>query len=103
MTFCLTLTKSSNLIPSSDTTKESLEKIIGEMAKMDSELREVKKKMCTSTAPVGESRNEGYLNLKIKVILLIRIFSRSQHVLYVRERGHRILRDSVFQFKQFLE
>ena len=59
MTFCLTLTKSSNIIPSSDTTKESLEKIIGEMAKMDSELKEVKKKMCTSTAPVGESRNEG--------------------------------------------
>ena len=103
MTFCLTLTKSSNIIPSSDTTKESLEKIIGEMAKMDSELKEVKKKMCTSTGPVGESRNEGYLNFKIKVILLNRIFSRSQHVLYVRERGHRILRDSVFQFKQFLE
>ena len=86
MTFCLTLTKSSNIIPSSDTTKESLEKIIGEMAKMDSELKEVKKKMCTSTASVGESRNEGYLNFKIKVILLIRIFSRSQHILYVRER-----------------
>ena len=44
MTFCLTLTKSSNVIQSSDTTKESLEKIIGEMAKMDSEL-EKKKKM----------------------------------------------------------
>ena len=72
------------------------------MAKMDSELKEVKKKMCTSTAPVGESRNEGYLNFKIKVILLNRIFSRSQHVLYVRERSS-ILRDSVFQFKQFLE
>ena len=86
MTFCLTLTKSSNIIPSSDSTKESLEKIIGEMAKMDNELKEVKKKMCTLTAPVGESRNEGYLNFKIKVILLNRIFSRSQHVLYVRER-----------------
>ena len=56
------------------------------MAKMDNELKEVKKKMCTLTAPVGESRNEGYLNFKIKVILLNRIFSRSQHVLYVRER-----------------
>ena len=56
------------------------------MAKMDSELKEVKKKMCTSTAPVRESRNEGYLNFEIKVILLNRIFSRSQHVLYVRER-----------------
>ena len=86
MTFCLTLTKSSNIIPSSDTTKESLEKIIGEMAKMDGELKEVKKKMCTSAAPVRESRNEGYLNFEIKVILLNRIFSRSQHVLYVRER-----------------
>ena len=42
MTFCLN--KSSNVIPSSDITKESLEKIIGEMAKMDSEL-EKKKKM----------------------------------------------------------
>ena len=83
MTFCLTLTKSSNVIPSSDITKESLEKIIGEMAKMDSELKEVKKKMCTSTAPVRESRNEGHLNFEIKVILLNRIFSRSQYVLYV--------------------
>ena len=72
------------------------------MAKMDSELKEVKEKLCTLAAPVGESKNEGQLNYKIKVILLNCKFSRSKHVLYVREI---ILsyRDSVFQFKQSLE
>ena len=45
----VTLTQT-NVILSSDTTKLSLEKLIGEIAKMDSELKEVKEKMCTSTA-----------------------------------------------------
>ena len=47
------------------------------MAKMDSELKEVKEKLCTLAAPVGESKNEGQLNHTIKVILLNRKFSRS--------------------------
>ena len=54
---------------------------------MDSELKEVKEKLCTLEAPVGESKNEGQLNHTIKVILLNRKFSRSKHVLYVRERS----------------
>ena len=58
-----------------------------EMAKMDTELKEVKEKLCTLAAPVGESKNEGQLNYTIKVILLNRKFSRSKHVLYVRERS----------------
>ena len=29
------------------------------MAKMDSELKEVKEKLCTLAAPVGESKGEG--------------------------------------------
>ena len=72
------------------------------MAKMDSELKEVREKLSTLAAPVGESKNEGQLNYTIKFILLNRKFSRSKHVLYVREI---ILsyRDSVFQFKQSLE
>ena len=41
------------------------------MAKMDSELKEVKGKLCTLAAPVGESK-EGQLNYTIKVILLNR-------------------------------
>ena len=49
------------------------------MAKMDSELKEVKEKLCTLATPVGESKNEGQLNYTIKVILLNRKFSRSQH------------------------
>ena len=57
------------------------------MAKMDSELKEVKEKLCTLAAPVGESKNEGQLNHTIKVILLNRKFSRSKHVLYIRERS----------------
>ena len=48
-----------------------------EMAKMDSELKEVKGKLCTLAAPVGESKDEGQLNYTI--------VSRSKHVLYVRE------------------
>ena len=57
------------------------------MAKMDIELKEVKEKLCTLATPVGESKNEGQLNYTIKVILLNRKFSRSKHVLYVRERS----------------
>nr|XP_058973955.1 uncharacterized protein LOC131800284 [Pocillopora verrucosa] len=37
----------------------SVEKMIGEMVKMDSELKEVKEKLCTLTASVGESKDEG--------------------------------------------
>ena len=55
------------------------------MAKMDSELKEVKEKLCTLAAPVGESKDEGQLNYTIKVILLNRKFGRSQHGLFVRE------------------
>ena len=54
---------------------------------MDSELKEVKEKLCTLAAPVGESKDEGQLNHTIKVILLNRKFSRSKHVLYLRERS----------------
>ena len=79
----LTQNKISIVIPSSDTRKESLDKIIGEMTKIDSELKEVKEKMCTSTAFVGESKDDGELNFVIKVILLNRVCSRSQHVLNV--------------------
>ena len=57
------------------------------MAKMDNELKEVKEKLCTLATPVGESKNEGQLNYTIKVILRNRKFSRSKHVLYVRERS----------------
>ena len=57
------------------------------MAKMDIELKEMKEKLCTLATPVGESKNEGQLNYTIKVILLNRKFSRSKHVLYVRERS----------------
>ena len=57
------------------------------MAKIDSEMKEVKEKLCTLAAPVGESKNEGQLNYRIKVILLNRKFSRSKHVLYIRERS----------------
>ena len=46
-----------------------------EMEKMDSELKEVKEKLCT----LGESKNEGQL--------LNGKFSRSEHVLYVRGRS----------------
>lgn len=53
------------------------------MTKIDSELKEVKEKMCTSTAFVGESKDDGELNFVIKVILLNRVCSRSQHVLNV--------------------
>ena len=52
--------------------KGSLEKMRSEMAKMDSELKEVKEKLCTLAAPVGESKDEGQLNYTIKVILLNR-------------------------------
>lgn len=55
----LTQNKISIVIPSSDTTKESLDNIIGEMTKIDNELKEVKEKMCTSTAFVGESKDDG--------------------------------------------
>ena len=46
---------------------------------MESELKEVKEKLCTLTASVGESKDEGQLNYTIKFILLNWIFSRSQH------------------------
>ena len=65
--------------------KGSLEKMIGEMLKMDSELREVKEKLCTLTASVGENKDEGQLNYTIKVILLNCKFSRSHHGQCVRE------------------
>ena len=55
----LTQTESSNVILSSDTTKGSLEQMVSEMAKMDCELREVKEKLCSLTAPVGGSKDEG--------------------------------------------
>ena len=66
----LTQTKSSYVILLSDTTKGSLEKVTGTMAKMDCELREVKKKLCTLTALVGENKDEGQLNYIIQVIVL---------------------------------
>ena len=53
--------------------------MIGEMAKMDNELKDVKERLCTLTAPVGESKEEGQLNYTINVILLNHKFSRSQH------------------------
>ena len=71
----LTQTKSFNVILSSDTTKGSLEKIISKMAKMDSELKEVEEKRCTSTAVVGEIKDQGQLNYTITFILLNRIFA----------------------------
>ena len=67
----LTQTKSSNVIISSDITEGSLEKMIGVMVKMDSELKEVKEKLCTLTAPVGENKDEGQLNYTIKLNLYI--------------------------------
>ena len=81
----LTQTKSFNAILSSDTTKVSLEKIISKMEKMDSELKEVKEKLCTSTAGVGEIKDQGQLNYTITFILLNRKFSSSQNVQHVRE------------------
>ena len=67
----LTQTKSSNVIISSDITEGSLEKMMGVMVKMDSELKEVKEKLCTLTAPVGENKDEGQLNYTIKLNLYI--------------------------------
>ena len=81
----LTQTKSFNAILSSDTTKGSLEKIISKMEKMDSELKEVKEKRCTSTAGVGEVKDQGQLNYTITFILLNLIFSSSQNVQHVTE------------------
>ena len=81
----LTQTKSFNAILSSETTKGSLEKIISKMEKMDSELKEVKEKRCTSTAGVGEIKDQGQLNYTITFILLNRIFSSSQNVHHVIE------------------
>lgn len=81
----LTQTKIFNVILSSDTTKGSLEKIISEMAKMESELKEVKEKRCASTALVGEIKDQGQLNYTITFILLNRIFSSSQNVQHVTE------------------
>ena len=46
-----------------DSIKGSLEEIIGEMTKMDSKLKKVKEKLCTSTAQVGENRDEGQLKM----------------------------------------
>nr|XP_058956997.1 E3 ubiquitin-protein ligase DZIP3-like [Pocillopora verrucosa] len=42
-----------------DTTKGSLEQMTGEMAKMDSEVKEVKENLCTLTAPMEENKGEG--------------------------------------------
>ena len=81
----LTQTKSFDVILSSDTTKGSHEKIISKMAKMDSELKEVKENRCTSTAVVGEIKDQGQLNYAITFILLNRIFSRNQNVQHVTE------------------
>ena len=68
----LTPTKSSHVILSSDITKGSIEKMIGKMVKMDSELKEGKEKLCTSlTAPLVESKDEGQLNCTVKLIVLI--------------------------------
>ena len=55
----LNQTKSSNFILSSDTTKRSFEKVISEVAEMDSELKVLEKKLCTLIAPVGEHNDEG--------------------------------------------
>ena len=60
---------------------------MGEMAKMDREVKEVKEKLCALTAPVGERKDEVQLNYTIKVMLLNRKFCRCKHVLYVRERS----------------
>ena len=83
------------------------------MAEMDSELKEVKEKLCTLAAPMGESKDEGQLNYTINVILLNRKFSRIKHVLNVcvrcereREREREIIlsqRDLAFQCKPSLE
>ena len=81
----LTQTKSFDVILSSDTTKGSHEKIISKMAKMDSELKEVKENRCTSTAVVGEIKDQGQLNYAITFILLNRIFSSNQNVQHVTE------------------
>ena len=40
--------------------------MMGEMAKMDREVKEVKEKLCTLTAPVGERKDEVQLNYTIK-------------------------------------
>ena len=71
----MTLTRTKNFQCYS--TKGPLEKMRSEMAKINSELKEVKEKLCTLATPVGESKNEGQLNYTIKVILLNRKFSRS--------------------------
>ena len=76
-------TNSFNVIPS----KGSLEKVIGEMAKVDRELTEVKEELGTTIAPVGKNKDEGQLNYIIKVILLNRKFSLSQLVLRVTDRS----------------
>ena len=87
------------------------------MAEMDSELKEVKEKLCTLAVPMGESKDEGQLNYTINVILLNRKFSRIKHVLNVcvrcvcvrereRERERDIIlsqRDLAFQCKLSLE
>ena len=77
----LTQTYSFNVILSLDTTKRCFEIITGEMAKMDSEL-----KQCTLTAFVRENKDEGQSNYIIKVILPNRICSRNQHILRATER-----------------
>ena len=77
--------------------------MIGEMAKMYSELKEVKEKLCTLTAAVGENKDEGRLNYAIKVIQLILILSRSQHVLNETEKSSHLEEMRFFQLKQFLE
>ena len=51
--------------------KGSIKKVIGERVKMDSELKEVKEKLCTLTAPLVESKDKGQLNYTVKLIVLI--------------------------------
>ena len=67
----LTPTKNSHVILSSDITKGSIEKMIDKMVKMDSELKDRKEKLCTLTAPLVESKDEGQLNYTVKLIVLI--------------------------------
>ena len=52
---------------------------------MDSELKEVKEKLCTLTALVGEGKVEGQLNYTINLILLI-VSSSITANLAVRDR-----------------
>ncbi|CAH3157708.1 unnamed protein product [Pocillopora meandrina] len=84
--------------------ERSFEKMIGEMVKMDSELKEVKEKLCTLTASVGESKDEGQLNYTVKVILLNRKFRRSQHGLGERSKTKYSFNENIgIEFGSMLE